>query len=85
MKGGKMIPTPLQAQVLWLYALGMDTIDICEALKLSASDVYRHTTEAKRKATAAGLRYVVIRPRVEEPNQSGFSTARQLAKGAGLI
>lgn len=80
-----MIPTPIQAQVLWLHALGMDTMDISRELKLSASDVYRHTTEAKRKATAVGLRYVMIRPRVEDPNQSGFSTARQLAKEAGLI
>ena len=80
-----MIPTPIQAQVLWLHALGMDTMDICQALKLSASDVYRHTTEAKRKATAAGLRYVVIRPKVTDANQSGFSTARKLAKEAGLL
>ena len=85
MGGGEMIPTPIQAQVLWLHALGMDTIDICGELKISASDVYRHTTDAKRKATAAGLRYVVIRPRVEDPNQSGFSTARKLAQEAGLI
>lgn len=79
------IPTPIQAQIFWLHALGMDTIDICQELKLSASDVYRYTTEAKRKATASGLRYVVVPPRAEDPNQSGFSTARQLAKEAGLL
>ena len=79
------IPTPIQAQTLWLHALGMDTMDISKALNLSASDVYRHTTDAKRKATAAGLRYVVIRPKVTDATQSGFSAARKLAKEAGLI
>jgi len=80
-----MMPTPIQAQTLWLHAQGMDVIDICRETGRTASAVHQALTEAKRKATAIGLRYVIIRPKVENPNQSGFSTARQLAKEAGLI
>lgn len=79
-----MTPTPIQAQTLWFHALGMDVMDIASATGRTASSVRQAISEAQRKATASGLRIVVIRPEVDK-TQSGLSAARQLAKEAGLI
>jgi hypothetical protein len=80
-----MMPTPVQAQTLWLYTEGRSTADIAAATGRTPAAVTQALVEARRAATAVGLRMVVIRPKVTEETASGLSGARRLAKEAGLL
>jgi hypothetical protein len=79
-----MSPTPIQAQTLWLHTEGRSTAEIAASTGRTPAAVTQALTEARRVATAAGLRMVVIRPKVDH-TQSGFSAARKLAREAGLL
>jgi hypothetical protein len=80
-----MIPTPIQAQTLWLHTEGRTTAQIAASTGRTLAAVTQALTEARRVATAAGLRMVVIRPKNIEETGTGLSGARRLAKEAGLL
>jgi len=80
-----MMPTPIQAQTLWLYTEGRSTAEIAASTGRTAAAVTQALTEARRVATAVGLRMVVIRQKALEETGSGLSVARRLAKEAGLL
>jgi hypothetical protein len=76
--------TPIEAQTLWLATEGMDTAAIARATGRTPASVATALSVAQRKATAAGLRMVIIRPRQASQTESGFSALQRLAKEAGL-
>jgi len=80
-----MMPTPIQAQALWLHTEGRSIGEIAASTGRTPEAVTQALTEARRAATAAGLRMVVIRPKATEETGSGLSGARRLAKEAGLL
>jgi hypothetical protein len=80
-----MMPTPIQAQTLWLYTEGRSTAEIAAITGRTPAAITTALTEARRAATAVGLRMVVIRPKSTEETGSGLSGARRLAKEAGLL
>jgi hypothetical protein len=77
--------TPIQAQTLWLHTEGRSTAQIAAATGRTPAAVTQALTEARRVATAAGLRMVVIKPKDTEETGTGLSGARRLAKEAGLL
>lgn len=79
-----MSPTPIQAQTLWLHTEGRSAAEIAAATGRTKAAVTQALTEARRAATAVGLRMVVIKPKVEQ-QLTGLSGARRLAKEAGLL
>lgn len=79
-----MMPTPIESQTLWLAITGMDAQAIARATGRTPASVATALSEAQRKATAIGLRMVVIRPRHAATNESGFSALQRLAREAGL-
>lgn len=80
------IPTPSEAQALWLHATGLCAREIAEAVGRSPATVSTMLTQAKRKAIASGVRIEYTPPVVAISTQeSGFSIARRLAQEAGLI
>ena len=81
----QMMPTPIQAQTLWLHAEGRSTAEIAAITGRTLAAITTALTEARRVATASGLRMVVIKPKHTEETGTGLSGARRLAKEAGLL
>jgi len=79
-----MIPTPIQAQVLWLNATGMTTSQIARELGITSGSVSVALTTAKKKAIAAGLRITVTKAETGPASESGFSFLKRLAVEAGI-
>jgi phage terminase large subunit len=79
-----MMPTPIEAQSLWLATTGMDAAAIARATGRTPASVATALSVAQRKATAIGLRMVVIRPWETSKTESGFSALQRLAREAGL-
>lgn len=69
---------------MWLANTGMDVAAIARATGRTPASVATALSVAQRKASAAGLRMVVIRPREASKTESGFSALQRLAKEAGL-
>lgn len=87
MGGGEMskIPTPIQAQTLWLHTEGRTAAEIARLTGRTPASATQALAEARRVASATGLRMVVIRPKATEETGSGLSVAKRLAKEAGLL
>ena len=80
-----IIPTPSEAQALWLHATGLCAREIADAVGRSPATVSTMLTAAKRKAIAAGVRIEYAPTVVASTQESGMSIARRLAQEAGLI
>ena len=78
-----MMPTPIQAQTMWLNAMGWTAAEIAQRTGRTAISARQALTEARRVATACGLRMVVNE--VPLTTELGFTGAKKLAKEAGLL
>lgn len=78
-----MIPTPIQAQTLWLHTEGRTAAEIARLTGRTPASATQALAEARRVATACGLRMVVNS--VPATNERGFTGAKELAKEAGLL
>lgn len=78
-----MMPTPIQAQTLWLNAMGWTAAEIAQRTGRTVVSARQALTEARRVATACGLRIIVNK--VPVTNERGFTGAKELAKEAGLL
>jgi len=83
----KMIPSPLQAKVYWLHAIGISVKEIASMLSCSRENAQATLDAAKKKAKKVGLSYQVeLKPTAEMPiKESGMSIAMTLAREANLI
>ena len=77
------MPTPIQAQTLWLNAMGWTAAEIAQRTGRTTISARQALTEARRVATACGLRMVVNE--VPLTTELGFTGAKKLAKEAGLL
>lgn len=82
-----MIPSPLQAKVYWLHAIGTSIKEIAAMLSMSAQSAQSALDEARKKAKKSGLSYQIqLKPKQELPTiESGMSIAMTLAREANLI
>ena len=78
-----MIPTPIQAQTLWLNAMGWTAAEIAQRTGRTAISARQALTEARQVATVCGLRIVVNK--LPLTTERGFTGAKELAKEAGLL
>jgi transcriptional regulator len=82
-----MIPSPLQAKIYWLHAIGISVKEIASMLSCSRENAQATLDAAKKKAKKVGLSYQVeLKPTAEMPiKESGMSIAMTLAREANLI
>jgi len=78
------LPTPVQAQTLWLSSIGMDVMDISNATGRPSTAVFGALLEAKRKAALFKLRMVAPKPKTEPAVKLGMKELQALAIEAGM-
>jgi len=82
-----MIPSPAQAKVYWLHAIGVSVKEIASMLSCSRQAAQATLDAARKKAQKAGLCYQIqLKEKAELPTiESGMSIAMTLAREANLI
>jgi transcriptional regulator len=82
-----MIPSPAQAKVYWLNAIGVSVKEIAAMLSVSRENAQATLDAARKKAKKVGLSYQIeLKPKAELPTiESGMSIAMTLAREAKLI
>jgi len=82
-----MIPSPLQAKVYWLHAIGISVKEIASMLSCSREAAQATLDSARKKAQKVGLCYQIqLKQTTEMPTiESGMSIAMTLAREANLI
>jgi len=82
-----MIPSPLEAKVYWLNAIGVSMKEVASMLSCSRQAAQAALDSARKKAKKVGLSYKMqLKPTAEMPTiESGMSIAMTLAREAQLI
>ena len=82
-----MIPSPLEAKVYWLNAIGISMKEVASMLSCSRQAAQAALDSARKKAKKVGLSYQMpLKPTAELPTiESGMSIAMTLAREAQLI